>query len=161
MHGHSLIFQPFFVFIRVAHPDLQFILDIRIIHHAIYINVQIRIHFFNPKVCHIPYAGIRAFPVPVFLVKGIQIYIRCDIGVLCGNDHRRQCQPVLLYYFLQMDIGIHIFFRKIVLHIVLHIFKKIFSVHHTQLPHSDHVLVHSLFVDCLLCFFLVCHHSLE
>ena len=161
MHGHNFIFQPFPVLFRVAHPDLQFILNIRIIHHAIYINVQICVHFFNPKVCHIPYTGIRTFPVPVFLVKGIQIYIRCDIGVLCGNDHRRQCQPVLLYYFLQMDICIRIFFRKIVLHIVLHIFKKIFSVHHTQLPPSDHVLVHSLFVDRLLCFFLVCHHSLE
>ena len=96
----------------------------------------------------------------IFLVEGIQIDCRYDSLISVWNRNPCQFQTVVFFYFLKFNFCVLIRLWQILLYIVFDIFIKFFSVHHTLLPLSDHVMVHSFSADHLLSFLLISHHSL-
>ena len=146
----------------VTDSHLQFFLHFFIIKNVRYshFNKFCFILCFNIHINYIANTRIHIFSNHIFQVEGIQIDCRYDSLISVWNRNTCQLQTVVFFYFLQFNFCVLIRLWQILLYIVFDIFIKFFSVHHTLLPLSDHVMVHSFSTDHLLGFLLISHHSL-
>ena len=162
MFHDYFVCQTFFIPLLVTDSHLQFFLHFFIIENVRYshFNKFCFILCFNIHINHIANTRIHIFSNHIFQVEGIQIDSRYDSLISIWNCNASKLQSIIFFYFLKCNFCVLVRLWQILLYIVFDIFIKFFSVHHTLLPLSDHVMVHSFSADHLLSFFLISHHSL-
>ena len=115
---------------------------------------------FNSGICDISHDLINIASFLILLIEPVNIDIRCYSFPFTGDGYSRHVIVVIFHHIIKCNPGICKAFRKIILHILLQILLKFFSVHHNILPPSDHMSVRFPSFDGVR-FFLICHQSVQ